>query len=87
MDITLLVIYSLMRFLDCLYAGQIWLINGEEEAKLEQKYHSIGRSSKEISKVPPLSDKWEIYEKLQSLPRIVHLHAFIDVVFDRKAES
>ncbi|KAL6312120.1 hypothetical protein AAG906_021929 [Vitis piasezkii] len=38
--------------------------------KLEQKYHLIRRSSKkEISKVPSLSDKWEIHGKLQSSPR------------------
>lgn len=38
--------------------------------KLEQKYHSIRRSlKKEIRQVLPLSDKWEIYGKLQSLPR------------------
>ncbi|KAL5568026.1 hypothetical protein UlMin_024601 [Ulmus minor] len=38
--------------------------------KLEQKYHLIRRSSKkEISKVPSLSEKWEIHGKLQSLPR------------------
>ncbi|KAJ0765992.1 putative ribosomal protein S14 [Helianthus annuus] len=38
--------------------------------KLEQKYHLIRRSSKEeISKVRSLSDKWEIYGKLQSPPR------------------
>ncbi|KAL5555005.1 hypothetical protein UlMin_037241 [Ulmus minor] len=38
--------------------------------KLEQKYHLIHRSSKkEISKVPSLSEKWEIHGKLQSLPR------------------
>ncbi|KAK6769698.1 hypothetical protein RDI58_033061 [Solanum bulbocastanum] len=42
----------------------------KKRQKLEQKYHSIRRSSKkEISKVPSLSDKWEIYGKLQSLPR------------------
>ncbi|WJZ94839.1 hypothetical protein VitviT2T_013664 [Vitis vinifera] len=33
--------------------------------KLEQKYHLIRRSSKkEISKVPSLSDKWEIHLSL-----------------------
>nr|YP_008965558.1 ribosomal protein S14 [Conopholis americana]CDI02726.1 ribosomal protein S14 [Conopholis americana] len=38
--------------------------------KLEKKYHLIRRSSKkEISRVPSLSDKWEIYGKLQSPPR------------------
>nr|NP_054378.1 ribosomal protein S14 [Epifagus virginiana]P27071.1 RecName: Full=Small ribosomal subunit protein uS14c; AltName: Full=Plastid 30S ribosomal protein S14 [Epifagus virginiana]AAA65852.1 ribosomal protein S14 [Epifagus virginiana]CAA43900.1 ribosomal protein S14 [Epifagus virginiana] len=38
--------------------------------KLENKYHFIRRSSKnEISKVPSLSDKWEIYGKLESPPR------------------
>ncbi|GFP96029.1 30S ribosomal protein s14 chloroplastic [Phtheirospermum japonicum] len=38
--------------------------------RLEQKYHLIRQSSKkEISKVPSLSDKWEIYRKLQSSPR------------------
>nr|YP_010760080.1 ribosomal protein S14 [Cuscuta indecora]WEY30028.1 ribosomal protein S14 [Cuscuta indecora] len=38
--------------------------------KLEQKYQLIRRSSKkEIRKVPLLRQKWEIYGKLQSLPR------------------
>ncbi|KAB2012110.1 hypothetical protein ES319_D09G065900v1 [Gossypium barbadense] len=38
--------------------------------KLKQKYHLIRRSSKkEISKVPPLSEKWKIHGKLQSSPR------------------
>nr|YP_009731752.1 ribosomal protein S14 [Siphonostegia chinensis]QHR84946.1 ribosomal protein S14 [Siphonostegia chinensis] len=38
--------------------------------KLEQKYQVIRRSSKkEISKASSLSDKWEIYGKLQSPPR------------------
>ena len=38
--------------------------------KLEHKYHSIRRSlKKEIRQVLSLSDKWEIYGKLQSLPR------------------
>nr|YP_010412463.1 ribosomal protein S14 [Sinocarum coloratum]URQ15811.1 ribosomal protein S14 [Sinocarum coloratum] len=38
--------------------------------KLEQKYHLIRRSSKkEIRRVLSLSDKWEIYVKLQSPPR------------------
>uniref|UniRef100_UPI0030FE239F ribosomal protein S14 n=1 Tax=Zippelia begoniifolia TaxID=126646 RepID=UPI0030FE239F len=38
--------------------------------KLEQKFHSIRRSlKKEIRKVSSLSDKWEIYGKLQSPPR------------------
>uniref|UniRef100_A0A4Y5RB18 Small ribosomal subunit protein uS14c n=1 Tax=Heptacodium miconioides TaxID=137004 RepID=A0A4Y5RB18_9DIPS len=44
----------------------------KKRQKLEQKYHLIRRSSKkEIRKVPSLSDKdkWEIYGKLQSLPR------------------
>ena len=47
------------------------LIQREKKRKiLEQKYHLIRRSSKkEISKVPSLSDKWEIYRKLQSPPR------------------
>nr|AFM54256.1 ribosomal protein S14 [Citrus x limon] len=46
----------------------------KKRQKLEQKYHSIRRSSKkEISKVPSLSDKWEIYGKLQSPRVIVHL--------------
>nr|ATU82577.1 ribosomal protein S14 [Dicliptera roxburghiana] len=41
-----------------------------DKLQLEQKYHLIRRSSKkELSKVPSLSDKWEIYGKLQSLPR------------------
>nr|ATU82631.1 ribosomal protein S14 [Mentha longifolia] len=43
---------------------------GKRRQNLGQKYHLIRRSSKkEISKVPSLSDKWEIYGKLQSLPR------------------
>ncbi|GJV29033.1 photosystem I chlorophyll a apoprotein A2 [Tanacetum coccineum] len=42
----------------------------KKRQKLEQKYHLIRRSSKEeISKVRSLSDKWEIYGKLQSPPR------------------
>nr|YP_009435038.1 ribosomal protein S14 [Lobelia laxa]ATG25040.1 ribosomal protein S14 [Lobelia laxa] len=43
----------------------------KKRQKLEQKYHLIRRSSKkELSNVPPLSDKRdEIYGKLQSLPR------------------
>nr|ATG24868.1 ribosomal protein S14 [Lobelia heterophylla subsp. heterophylla] len=42
----------------------------KKRQKLEQKYQLIRRSSKkEISKVPSLSDKGEIYRKLQSLPR------------------
>ncbi|KAJ6874246.1 30S ribosomal protein S14 [Populus alba x Populus x berolinensis] len=43
---------------------------GKKRQKLEQKYHLIRRSSKkELSKVPSLSDKWEIHGKLQSPPR------------------
>ncbi|KAL9996212.1 30S ribosomal protein S14 [Helianthus debilis subsp. tardiflorus] len=39
----------------------------KKRQKLEQKYHLIRLSSKEeISKVRSLSDKWEIYGKLQS---------------------
>nr|YP_008964865.1 ribosomal protein S14 [Schwalbea americana]CDJ38617.1 ribosomal protein S14 [Schwalbea americana] len=42
----------------------------KKRQKLEQKYHLIRRSSKkEISKASSLSDKWEIYGKLQSPPR------------------
>nr|UWM18682.1 ribosomal protein S14 [Arnebia szechenyi] len=42
----------------------------KKRKKLEQKYYLIRRSSKkEISKVSSLSDKWEIYGKLQSPPR------------------
>nr|YP_009339523.1 ribosomal protein S14 [Lithotoma petraea]APQ38916.1 ribosomal protein S14 [Lithotoma petraea] len=42
----------------------------KKRQKLEQKYHLIRRSSKkEISKLPLLSDKEELYGKLQSLPR------------------
>ncbi|KAL6557740.1 ribosomal protein S14, S11 [Orobanche minor] len=42
----------------------------KKRQKLAQKYHLIRRSSKEeISKVPSLNDKREIYGKLQSLPR------------------
>nr|YP_009437285.1 ribosomal protein S14 [Lobelia erinus]ATG27661.1 ribosomal protein S14 [Lobelia erinus] len=42
----------------------------KKRQKLEQKYHLIRRASKkEISNVPTLSDKREIYGKLQSLPR------------------
>nr|YP_009994389.1 ribosomal protein S14 [Cuscuta africana]QNP08510.1 ribosomal protein S14 [Cuscuta africana] len=47
------------------------LIERDKKRKqLELKYHLIRRSSKkEIGKAPLLSDKWKIYEKLQSLPR------------------
>nr|YP_009705053.1 ribosomal protein S14 [Morina longifolia]YP_010586857.1 ribosomal protein S14 [Morina chinensis]YP_010882238.1 ribosomal protein S14 [Morina nepalensis]UFR81956.1 ribosomal protein S14 [Morina chlorantha]QFQ34260.1 ribosomal protein S14 [Morina longifolia]UZZ44942.1 ribosomal protein S14 [Morina chinensis]WID87152.1 ribosomal protein S14 [Morina nepalensis] len=42
----------------------------KKRQKLEQKYHLIRRSSKEeIRKAPSLSDKREIYGKLQSPPR------------------
>nr|YP_009339789.1 ribosomal protein S14 [Lobelia inflata]APQ39272.1 ribosomal protein S14 [Lobelia inflata] len=42
----------------------------KKRQKLEQKYHLIRRSSKkEIRKLSSLSDKEEIYGKLQSLPR------------------
>nr|YP_010516267.1 ribosomal protein S14 [Striga asiatica]UXL88427.1 ribosomal protein S14 [Striga asiatica] len=42
----------------------------KKRQKLEQKYRLVRRSlKKELSKVPSLSDKWEIYGKLQSLPR------------------
>nr|YP_010457085.1 ribosomal protein S14 [Microtropis henryi]YP_010457525.1 ribosomal protein S14 [Microtropis osmanthoides]UUA68267.1 ribosomal protein S14 [Microtropis henryi]UUA68795.1 ribosomal protein S14 [Microtropis osmanthoides] len=47
----------------------------KKRQKLEQKYYLIRRSSrkeirrKEISKVPSLSDQWEIHGKLQSPPR------------------
>nr|YP_009435320.1 ribosomal protein S14 [Lobelia patula]ATG25322.1 ribosomal protein S14 [Lobelia patula] len=42
----------------------------KKRQKLEQKYRLIRRSSKtEISKVTSLSDKRELYGKLQSLPR------------------
>nr|YP_009729441.1 ribosomal protein S14 [Incarvillea arguta]QHW07092.1 ribosomal protein S14 [Incarvillea arguta] len=42
----------------------------KKRQKLEQKYHLIRRSSKkEISQVPSLNDKSEIYRKLQSPPR------------------
>lgn len=42
----------------------------KKRQKLEQKYQLIRRSSKkEIRKLPPLSDKQELYGKLQSLPR------------------
>ncbi|XLS53572.1 hypothetical protein HN51_046785 [Arachis hypogaea] len=42
----------------------------KKRKKLEQKYYLIRRSSKkEISKVPSLSQKWEIHGKLESLPR------------------
>nr|YP_010760318.1 ribosomal protein S14 [Cuscuta pacifica]WEY30315.1 ribosomal protein S14 [Cuscuta pacifica] len=42
----------------------------KKRKKLEQKYHLIRRSSKqEINKVSLLSEKREIYIKLQSLPR------------------
>nr|YP_010362365.1 ribosomal protein S14 [Allium caricoides]UNS16079.1 ribosomal protein S14 [Allium caricoides] len=42
----------------------------KKRQKLEQKYHLIRRSlKKKISKVPSLSEKWEIHGKLQSLPR------------------
>lgn len=47
------------------------LIHREKKRqKLEQKYQLIRRSlKKEISKVLPLSEKWKIHRKLQSLPR------------------
>nr|WOC91868.1 ribosomal protein S14 [Utricularia olivacea] len=42
----------------------------KKKKKLKQKYHLIRQSlKKEISQVPSLSDKWEIYRKLQSPPR------------------
>lgn len=42
----------------------------KKRQKLEQKYHLIRQSlKKEISKVPSLSEKWEIHGKLQSPPR------------------
>ena len=42
----------------------------KKRKKLEQKYYLIRRSSKkEISKVPSLSQNWEIHGKLESLPR------------------
>nr|YP_010167902.1 30S ribosomal protein S14 [Allium karataviense]QRZ01181.1 30S ribosomal protein S14 [Allium karataviense] len=42
----------------------------KKRQKLEQKYYLIRRSlKKEISKVPSLSEKWEIHRKLQSSPR------------------
>nr|ATU82594.1 ribosomal protein S14 [Inula grantioides] len=49
-----------------------------QEQHLGQKYHLIRRSSKkEISKVRSLSDKWEIYGKLQSpAVGIVTFHKF-----------
>nr|ATQ36635.1 ribosomal protein S14 [Cicer arietinum] len=47
------------------------LIQGKiSKRQIGHIYHLIRRSSKkEISKVPSLSDKWEIHGKLQSLPR------------------
>ncbi|KAG5595822.1 hypothetical protein H5410_037054, partial [Solanum commersonii] len=52
------------------YATFLIASTEKKRQKLEQKYHSICRSSKkEISKVSSLSDKWEIYGKLQSLPQ------------------
>ncbi|KAL0548947.1 hypothetical protein IC582_013425 [Cucumis melo] len=51
------------------YGKENFNSEGEEEAKLEQKYHLIRRSLKQkISKVPSLSEKWEIHGKLQSPP-------------------
>nr|AWI71757.1 ribosomal protein S14 [Strempeliopsis strempelioides] len=42
----------------------------KKRQKLEQKCRLIRQSSKkEIRKVPSLSEKWEIYRKLQSPPR------------------
>nr|YP_009247064.1 ribosomal protein S14 [Mauritia flexuosa]AMW65030.1 ribosomal protein S14 [Mauritia flexuosa]WGM80723.1 ribosomal protein S14 [Mauritia carana] len=42
----------------------------KKRQKLEPKYHLIRRSlKKKISKVPSLSEKWEIHVKLQSPPR------------------
>ena len=47
------------------------LIHREKKRqRLEQKYRLIRRSSKKkISKIPSLSEKWEIHGKLQSPPR------------------
>lgn len=51
-------------------ARQSLIQREKKRQKLEQKYHLIRQSlKKELSKVPSLSDKWEIYRKLQSLPR------------------
>nr|YP_010621352.1 ribosomal protein S14 [Cuscuta epithymum]WBF90897.1 ribosomal protein S14 [Cuscuta epithymum] len=42
----------------------------QKRQKLERKYYLIRQAlKKEIREVPLLSDKWKIYEKLQSLPR------------------
>ncbi|MFS7987035.1 putative ribosomal protein S14 [Helianthus anomalus] len=60
----------------------------KKRQKLEQEYHLIRRSSKEeISKVRSLSDKWEIYGKLQSPPQNMHLRDFIDVVFQLEGQE
>ncbi|KAJ9535070.1 hypothetical protein OSB04_un001855 [Centaurea solstitialis] len=60
-------IFTYAAFLIASTSGKF---EGKKRQKLEQKYHLIRRSSKkEISKVRSLSDKWEIYGKLQSPPR------------------
>nr|YP_009994452.1 ribosomal protein S14 [Cuscuta approximata]QNP08574.1 ribosomal protein S14 [Cuscuta approximata] len=42
----------------------------QKRKKLERKYYLIRQAlKKEIREVPLLSDKWKIYEKLQSPPR------------------
>nr|YP_010725472.1 ribosomal protein S14 [Trapella sinensis]WDY12372.1 ribosomal protein S14 [Trapella sinensis] len=42
----------------------------KKRQKLEQKYHLIrGSSKKEIRQVSSLSQKWQIYGKLQTPPR------------------
>ncbi|KAI3872915.1 hypothetical protein MKX03_029957 [Papaver bracteatum] len=51
-------------------ARQSLIQREKKRQKLEQKYHLIRQSlKKELRKVPSLSDKWEIYRKLQSPPR------------------
>lgn len=44
-------------------------IRKEEKRKEEKRKEEIRKRKEEIRKVPSLSDKWEIYGKLQSPPR------------------
>ncbi|KAJ4739324.1 hypothetical protein LUZ62_005216 [Rhynchospora pubera] len=55
----------------------------QKRKKLEEKYRLIRQSLKKKRKGSSLNPKKikEIQRKLQSLPRIVHLYVFIDVVF------
>nr|YP_010574349.1 ribosomal protein S14 [Halophila ovalis]UZH94360.1 ribosomal protein S14 [Halophila ovalis] len=51
-------------------ARKSWIQREIKRQKLEQKYHSIRRSSKkEIKKVSSPAEKREVHKKLQSSPR------------------